>query len=166
MNMIKRLAVIASVCAGVGCTAGSASAAAGDPNELVSRSATVYTYFCDNDHDAKFYADWLTVQRMSPMRYQGNIDIYSDALYIMLAANYPKESAIGVSSYALDNETHKVLCTDNGMTSFVTVLKTLKEKYTIGFDPAYTTEAALAGFAEKKLEALETAVAAEEARHD
>jgi hypothetical protein len=164
MNLTKRLVVLAGVCAAAGCMTGTASAAAGDPNELVARSQAVYTYFCDDNHDAKFYSDWLDVQRMSPMKYQDGVDIYRDALYVMLAANYPKESAIGVSSYALDDETHKVLCTDNGMTSFVAVLKSYKEKYAIGMDPAYSTEASLSAFAEKKLKALETAVAAEEAR--
>jgi hypothetical protein len=166
MNLTKKLAVLAGVCATVAATAGTASAAAGDPSALMKRSQAVFTYFCDDNHDAKFYSDWLDVQQMSPMRYQDGVRPYQDALYVMLAANYPKESAIGVSSYGLDDETHKVLCTANGMTSFVTVLKTYQEKFAIGLDPAYTTEASLNAFAEKKLAALEAVITTEEARHD
>jgi hypothetical protein len=165
MNMImtKRLAAIAGVCAIAAGTAGTASAAAGGPNELAKRSVAAYEYFCDNNHDAQFYSDWVHVQEMSPMRYRD--DPYTVALIVTFANYNRQEEVIGIPPAGLNDETHAYLCTATGQTNFVAAYKTSVEKFAIGMDPAYTTEASLNAFAEKKLTAIEAVITAEENRH-
>jgi hypothetical protein len=163
MTMTKRLAAIAGVCAIAASTAGTASAAAGGPNELLKRSVAAYEYFCDNNHDAQFYSDWVHVQEMSPMRYRD--DPYTVALIVTFANYNRQEEVIGIPPAGLNDETHAYLCTAAGQTNFVATYKTSVEKFAIGMDPAYTTEASLNAFAEKKLAAVEAVITAEENRH-
>lgn len=163
MNITKRLAVLAGVCAIAASTAGTASAASAGPNELLKRSVAVYEYFCDNDHDAQFYSDWVTAQQMSPMRYSE--DPYKLALLFTFANYNRQEEVIGVAPAGLNNETHRYLCSAYGQTKFVASYKSAMEKLALGFAPGYDTEAALNAFAEKKLAAIEAVVTAEENRH-
>lgn len=161
--MIKKLAVVAGVCAIAASTAGTASAAAGGPNELMKRSVAAYEYFCENNHDAQFYSDWVRVQRMSTMKFRD--DPYTVALIFTFGNYNRQEEVIGIPPAGLNDETHRYLCTAQGQTVFVANYKSAWEKLVTGMDPAYTTEASLNDFAEKKLEAIEAVITAEEGRH-
>jgi hypothetical protein len=162
MNLTKRLAVIAGVCAIAASTAGTASAALG-PNELLNRSVAAYEYFCENNHDAQFYSDWVSVQGMSPMRFPDNP--YAVALIVTFANYNRQEEVVGIPPAGLNDETHRYLCSAAGQTAFTGAYKSVVERQAIGLDPAYTTEASLNAFAEKKLAAIEAVITAEENRH-